>query len=173
MHFSERCRTTSRSSTVRFSDIADILGVTHQRTSVIVGQRGSPNRSAAKVRAASGIAARSRRGRGSGGAKALALAGRNALVHGRLAGTAGDGTASVGCATSRTPDASWCPSKDEAPPNQPASTPPTVAATPAAEVPRNVDGGARTVRDRSKLPSSRAAVASRSPAVPPTKPLRM
>jgi hypothetical protein len=57
-----------RPRTVNISEIAELLRVTHQRTSVIVRQPGFPARSTAKVRAASGIGARSRRGRSSGGA---------------------------------------------------------------------------------------------------------
>jgi hypothetical protein len=56
-------------STVRLVEIADILGVSHQRTSVIVRQPGFPKPIGVKVRVAPGIGARSRRGRGSGGAR--------------------------------------------------------------------------------------------------------
>ena len=55
--------------TVNVSEIAELLGVTHQRASVIVRQPGVPALSGTKARAASGIGVRSRRGRRSGAAR--------------------------------------------------------------------------------------------------------
>jgi hypothetical protein len=50
------------SKTIRLTEIAELLGVTHQRTSVIVLSRGSPIRSAAGTEPHLGSA----RGRGVG-----------------------------------------------------------------------------------------------------------
>ena len=45
----------ARRATVRLTDIAEILGVTHQRTSKIVEMRSFPSRSADTAKAACGI----------------------------------------------------------------------------------------------------------------------
>jgi hypothetical protein len=75
--------------TVRLVEIAAILGVTHQRASVMHAARTSPGRSVARVRATSGIDARSWPGPGSGGVRSPALTphrrGR-ARSHGRFSG---------------------------------------------------------------------------------------
>ena len=56
-------------STVRVLEIAEILGVTHQRATKIVDEGGSPQPIGRRDRADYGIGARSQRGRRSGGVR--------------------------------------------------------------------------------------------------------